>query len=137
MENQIVYFIEKNGIKRYKCDTAWTLSENPEHAKVHTPDHERLFGSYLSTMKFFADVNDQDLEYLKNKIIGNILGYSTFSEDQLKNKVSLKKGCIFMNTRYLYIITDVQELDKIIYEDYRITDRDNKIKSITNEKHVD
>ncbi len=115
MSQRIVYFIEKDNVRKYKCDTFWTMSEKIENAKIHSDgDHERFFQSYLDTLIILRNRKNTH-EHIKEKVIGEIFGYCILDENNFPISVN-----------YLKIITDIIGLDEIKFDDYKKILRNNK-----------
>lgn len=116
-----VYFIEKEGVKHYKCDTFWSRSTDITDAKIH--DDSRV-GDFLNSL-----ING----YLKDggsELDGSIYGYQTFEESQLENRFFLKPNPEILQTYYVNIIRVKNGRFEI--EDYRNVVRGQKIDNILN-----
>ena len=87
-----VYFIEKDGVKYYKCDTFWSKSTDITNAKIHDDSRvEDFLKSLIYGLKIDVD----------NVINGSIYGYQTFDESQLDSPYSLKKDPEILHTYYI------------------------------------
>jgi hypothetical protein len=105
-------FVEIDGKKYFKCDTFWSQSFNPEHAKIYSDDSSQLKGWLQSAIHgYIYKSKDKTLEgsieewkiWIK-KHEGAKLGYLPISnQDLFKNAFSLKEG------------TKVEDLNKPVY----------------------
>lgn len=87
-----VYFIEKDGVKYYKCDTFWSKSTDITNAKIH--DDSRV-EDFLKSLIYVSTLIS------KHVINGSIYVYQTFNESQLDNPYSLKKDPEILHTHYI------------------------------------
>lgn len=127
-----VYFMEKNGVKHYKCDTFWSMSTNQKNAKIHDDsiyDQNRFFD--VITYRLNKVNEELDLEKAKeiiNFYNGSIYGLQTFEDDALSNQFSLKEDYKLSDPIYLKIITITD--DGFDVTDYKQILREEKINII-------
>ena len=151
-----VYFIEKNGVKYYKCDTFWSKSNKIENAKIHNDsqyDQERFLYSLLDSLdqqlnyvrktvdlfisdkvralleEFKNDPSDGVNESIVNFFQNTIYGYQTFKLSEVEG-FSLKKDAKISDTIYLKYITNVSKEGYYDIIDYKQILRDEKINKI-------
>lgn len=124
-----IYFVEKDGVRKYKCDTFWTLSTDIRNAKIHTIDRD-FFNGYCGYIRISCSSEGSNLEEKRDRFIGTIFGYSTFDDDQLENPYRLKKEANISGSKFLRIITGISNKYEVISEDYRFIERDRKINGI-------
>jgi len=125
-----VYFIEKNGVKYYKCDTFWSKSDKIENAKIHNDsenDQERFLKSLLYSLDR-GDVRGDVSEDIINFFQDTKYGYRKFKESEVDG-FSLKKDAQISEPIYLKYITNVSK-DGYDIIDYKQILRDEKINKI-------
>lgn len=128
-----IYFLEKNNIKYYKCDTFWSKSKDRQRAKIHDDskyDQDRFFDSAMSTLKRIGDHNNEEKDSIKNFFEGCIYGYQNFEDDQLKNDFSLKEDSEVSEPVYLKVIQNITDDGAFEVIDYKQILRDEKINKI-------
>lgn len=97
-----VIFIEtKNGLF-FKCDSFWSQSERPDHAKVYSNDSLSELKGWLQSVLPYNVYKDR-IDFVKDKYDGAKLGYFTPTEDLYRDSYCLKAG------------TEVKDLGKPIY----------------------
>lgn len=114
-----IYFIEKDGVKHYKCDTFWSKSKNITDAKIH--DDSRV-DDFLKSLTSGYIVDGGTL------INGSIYGYQTFHESQLDNPYKLKEDPQILQTHYIKIIFVKEGKFEVV--DYKEIIRGQKIDQI-------
>lgn len=128
-----IYFIEKDGIKYYKCDTFWSKSEDRKNAKIHNDskhDQDRFFDSSLYSLEKIMTYNEEERDSIKRFFEGAIYGYQTFKDDQLQNQFSLKEDSEISETVYLKMIQNIKDDGSFEVIDYKQILRDEKINKI-------
>lgn len=121
-----VYFIEKNGVKYYKCDTFWSKSDKIENAKIHNDsenDQERFLKSLLYSLDR-GDVSEDIINFFQD----TKYGYRKFKGSEVDG-FSLKKDAQISEPIYLKYITNVSK-DGYDIIDYKQILRDEKINKI-------
>ncbi len=130
-----IYFIERDGIKYYKCDTFWSKSDKTTNAKIHDDsDHDknRFFTSLCSGFKPWntEELNDKDYNIIKN-YEGGFYGYQTILDDITKETTfTLSESSNLSDPIYLRQIISISKNGTVDSIDYKVIDRDNKINSI-------
>ncbi len=92
-----VYFIEKDGVKYYKCDTFWSKSTDITNAKIH--DDSRV-NDFLRSL-IGSEPKREYQTASESMINGSIYGYQTFDESQLDGPYKLKKDPKILHTHYV------------------------------------
>jgi len=125
-----IYFIEREGVRYYKCDTFWSKSKNIENAKIHTDsehDQERFLKSLLYPLENRKeDVNP--IENLIKQFQDTKYGYQTFTNSEISG-LSLKESAKVSEPIYLKYITNIKK-DSYDIIDYKQILRDEKIDKI-------
>jgi hypothetical protein len=125
-----IYFIEREGIRYYKCDTFWSKSKKIENAKIHTDsehDQERFLKSLLYPLENRKeDVNP--IENLIKQFQDTKYGYQTFTNSEISG-LSLKESAKVSEPIYLKYITNIKK-DSYDIIDYKQILRDEKIDKI-------
>ncbi len=125
-----IYFIEREGVRYYKCDTFWSKSKKIENAKIHTDsehDQERFLKSLLYPLENRKeDVNP--IENLIKQFQDTKYGYQTFTNSEISG-LSLKESAKVSEPIYLKYITNIKK-DSYDIIDYKQILRDEKIDKI-------
>ena len=116
-----IYFIEINGIKYYKTDSFWSMSENYTHAKRHTDssyDQDRFFKSLIDVLNPYTMLGSfykGDVQ----KCVGGLYGYQhILCEGELSDPF------------YLRVIDSILENGQVEWSDAKVTFRDKLIDDI-------
>lgn len=123
-----VYFIEKDGVKHYKCDTFWSTSANQKNAKIHSDsiyDQDRFFESATYPI---SKINENTEEKTKDFFDNSIYGYQSFDDDALLNEYSIKEDYNLPDPTYLKLIKFTENGFDVI--DYKQILREEKINTI-------
>jgi len=133
---KVVYFIETNGRRYYKCDTFWTMSSNKTDAKVHgdSLENQEYFFETLCGLLTLVKKSVKDSKKLKESydffeggiygyqvIEGNFTGYSVDADQEISDPI------------YLKVIDSVSGDGKYTTCDYKKYDRINKLNKILTE----
>lgn len=143
MEKQAVYFIEVDGEKHYKCDTFWSKSTNLKNAKIHNDsdyDKNRFFESLCYSIKpnsdneKYFDLTDERYNHVK-KFEGGIYGYQVVGKEIDQDYYYGRSSSEIKASEpvYLKIIEKIPQVGRLEVIDYKVIDRERKIKEITNE----
>jgi len=128
-----IYFLEKDNVKYYKCDTFWSKSKDRQNAKIHDDseyDQDRFFKSALYSLSRIGNYNEEEKDSIKNFFEGCIYGYQTFDEDQLQSQFSLKEDSEISEPVYLKMIQNIKDDGSFEVIDYKQILRDEKINKI-------
>jgi hypothetical protein len=102
-----VIFVEtKNEGIMFKCDTFWSKSENPRHAKVYSNSSTKELKGWLQSV-LPSHVYTDMIEKTKDKYDKANLGYFTPDENLFENQYYLKKDVSIKDlgkAKYLYTI---------------------------------
>lgn len=129
---EVIYFIEKDGVKSYKADSFWSTTQKVEYAKTHSDsedDQKRLFESYLSSM---CIAKEGGVDFIMSKQ-GLIYGFDI-----------IDNGIKILETKYLKIISKIEIIGEkkrhlgslskfnlnLEIEDYKSFIRNGKINNI-------
>ena len=134
-----IYFIERDGVRYYKCDTFWSKSKKIENAKIHTDsehDQERFLKSLLYPLEnrkedvggFIVTARVNPIENLIKQFQDTKYGYQTFTNSEISG-LSLKESAKVSEPIYLKYITNVKK-DSYDIIDYKQILRDEKIDKI-------
>jgi hypothetical protein len=158
---KVVIFVEtKEGIL-FKCDTFWSKSDEPKHAKVYSNNNLSDLKGWLQTI-LPSNVYTDMIEYARNKYDGAKLGYFIPDESLYRNQFCLKEDVLIKDLGkpiYLWTVkmNDVSEwVVKEVHEpkdgrsttdfytssmgefiDYIQTQRDETINNVLNKKDSD
>lgn len=128
-----IYFLEKDNVRYYKCDTFWSKSQDRQNAKIHSDseyDQDRFFDSALYSLNRIGNYNEEEKDSIKDFFEGCIYGYQTFKDDQLQNQFSLKEDSEISEPFYLKMIQNVKDDGTFEVIDYKQILRDEKINKI-------
>lgn len=128
-----IYFLEKDNVKYYKCDTFWSKSKDRQNAKIHNDseyDQDRFFDAALYSLSRIGNYNEEEKDSIKGFFEGCIYGYQTFDDDQLQSQFSLKEDSEVSEPVYLKMVQNVQEDGTFEVIDYKQILRDEKINKI-------
>lgn len=154
-----VIFIEIKGVIHFKCDSFWSMSQRPDHAKVYSSDGIDDLKSWLQSV-LPTNIYKDKMDYVRDRYHGSKLGYFSPDEILYKNSFILKDETLVedlgppkylwkieMNDTSEWIITKEDLSDKpSIYVDreslgrfidYRQFNRDEVIDSLLKEKDSD
>lgn len=91
MNKNAIFFVEKDGVKKYKADTFWSKTVDPMYAKLHhTDDVDRFLKGYLYSIESYASRNNDEFIKIKDEYKGIKYGYQTFEEDQKVDIIRFK-----------------------------------------------
>ncbi len=131
MSKNAIFFIEKDGVKKYKTDTFWSKDTNPMYAKLHhTDDVDRFLKGYLYSIESYAERHNDEFVKIKNEYKGIKYGYQTFEDDQKQSTYTLKENPILSEPVYCFIIEDIDDNGVCKLLDYKVIERDIKINEI-------
>lgn len=113
-----IIFVEIDGVKYFKCDTFWSMSPEPHHAKIYSDDNRDQLFKWLSpcvqTHVWTSRKNEEDIKKLVTEWKSTLkkynnanLGYFIPKDDLYKNQYCLKdetKLDTLGECRYLWTI---------------------------------
>jgi hypothetical protein len=113
-----VIFVEtKEGIE-FKCDTFWSKSSKPRHAKVYSDNPNELKGWLQSILP--SNIYKDRIEYVNDKYQGAKLGYFTPDDNLFEGPYNLKDDLTIDQLgkpKYLWSIEMNEVSDWIIKRD--------------------
>lgn len=131
MNKNAIFFVEKDGVKKYKADTFWSKTVDPMYAKLHhTDDVDRFLKGYLYSIESYASRNNDEFIKIKDEYKGIKYGYQTFEEDQKVDICSLKENPTLSEPVYCFLIENIDDNGVCELLDYKVIERDIKINEI-------
>lgn len=136
--SDVLYFIEKDGVRRYKTDSFWSKSVKLEYAKIHSDsisDQVSYFKSLCMDITCLEEYMKPDEQERKLELYdgyeGALYGYQKILSK--RTGIYLDPDCKLGDPVYLNVILDVTHDGKFRTLDYKSYLRNVKLKSVLNE----
>lgn len=136
MKKFVIYFIEVNGVKKYKTDSFFTMSDDAKFAKPHSY-HDEDPDRFFKTLCYLPDKKEKDFFRKRvDKLVtlqGGLFGLQVIQNGGTASFLyTVPQPIELSDPVYFKIIDDVSPDGIINITDYKIIDRNNKINDIIN-----